>query len=152
MFSFSGLSVPSFEPGVVVPIDGLVDGVFGNDPGAVADEFAEYGCGHVGDQLLEGAESSEPGDTNASEAFGQVSGLDGLSGGEPGEQPRRTRMGGGVHVATLADEFGDEQREAFWKGQMCGTNMEPHFVALVLEVADCEGANAGDRLGEEQDK
>jgi hypothetical protein len=45
MFSSSGLSIPSFEPGVVVPIDGLVNCVFSNDPGAVADKFAEQGCG-----------------------------------------------------------------------------------------------------------
>ena len=30
--------------------------------------------------------------------------------------------------------------------------MEPQFVASLFEVADCEGADAGDRLGEEQDK
>ena len=73
MFSLSVLSIPSFEPGVVVPIDGLVHRVSGNDPGAVADEFAEHGCGHVGDQLLEGGESSEPGDTEVSEPLGQIS-------------------------------------------------------------------------------
>ncbi len=61
MFSSSGLSIRSFEPGVVVPIDGLVNRVFSNDPGAAADKFAEQGCGHIGDKLLEGAESSEPG-------------------------------------------------------------------------------------------
>ena len=73
MFSSAGLSIPSFEPGVVVPIDGLVHRVFGNDPGAVADKFAEQGCGHIGDKLLEGAESSESGAIHSSWAVPSTS-------------------------------------------------------------------------------
>jgi hypothetical protein len=42
MFSFSGPSIPSFEPGVGVPVNGLFHRVLGNDPGAVADEFGEF--------------------------------------------------------------------------------------------------------------
>jgi hypothetical protein len=73
MFSSSGLSIPSFEPGVVVPIDGLVNRVFSYDPGAVADKFAEQGCGHIGDKLVEGAESSEPGAIHSSWAVPSTS-------------------------------------------------------------------------------
>jgi len=73
MFSSSGLSIPTFEPGVVVPIDGLVNCVFNNDPGVVADKFAEQGCGHIGDKLLEGAESSEPGAIHSSWAVPSTS-------------------------------------------------------------------------------
>ena len=87
-----------------------------------------------------------------SEPLGQVPCLDGLSGGEPGKQPRRVRIGASVHVAALGDEFRDEQGETFGEGQTRGADMEPQFVVSLFEVADGEGADAGDRLGEEQDK
>jgi len=102
MFSLSVLSIPSFEPDVVVPIDGLVHRVFGNDPGAVADEFAEHGCGHVGDQLLEGGESSEPGDTEVTEPLGQVSYLDGC----PGENPGNSHDESGLAAVSMLRRLG----------------------------------------------
>ncbi len=73
-----------------------------------------------------------------------------LPGPQAGEQPRRGRVGRGLHVRPVSQVLAQQLGDGWGNGHRVGVEGDGHVVAGVVDVGGTQPAGAGDGLGVEQ--
>ncbi len=135
---------------VVPPVLAERLGPLGDAPRSAVEHLGQHWRRHRGEQRVERGNSCGPVDAVPVEPFGELFGLDGLSGAAAGEEPIALGMTGTVPMVTLADELFDEFAERAGNREQVVPDTEGEPAACGSEIAGLQSADAAHGQGIEE--